>query len=195
MPDQLASQWWSPVMPVSFFLSSIAAGTALVVLIEMWIAKGWKRSLDVKQLASMAQFTFWSLALYLALRLGDLAVRDQLGSAFGGPFGMLFAAEIALAIVPLVLLSTAALRARPRVLFFGTLLAAAGIVLNRANVVLFGMSLKGPMPWNAPDAYRPSVVEWGISIGLIAATIFLFGAGARLLPLLPKRTAAQSGGH
>ena len=26
MPNMLASQWWSPVMPVSFFLSSIVAG-------------------------------------------------------------------------------------------------------------------------------------------------------------------------
>ena len=39
MPNMLAPQWWSPVMPVSFFLSSIAAGTALVILIDMWIAK------------------------------------------------------------------------------------------------------------------------------------------------------------
>ena len=38
MPNMLAPQWWSPVMPVSF-LSSIAAGTALVILIDMWIAK------------------------------------------------------------------------------------------------------------------------------------------------------------
>ncbi len=42
MPNMLAPQWWSPVMPVSFFLSSIAAGTALVILIDMWIAKGWR---------------------------------------------------------------------------------------------------------------------------------------------------------
>jgi Ni/Fe-hydrogenase subunit HybB-like protein len=37
----------------------------------------------------------------------------------------------------------------------------------------------------APATYRPSVVEWGISIGLVAATIFLFGLGARLMPVLP----------
>src|SRR4029079_11628355 len=36
MPNMLAPQWWSPVLPVSFFLSSIAAGTALVILIDMW---------------------------------------------------------------------------------------------------------------------------------------------------------------
>jgi formate dehydrogenase iron-sulfur subunit len=44
------------------------------------------------------------------------------------------------------------------------------------------------MPWVAPEGYAPSIIEWAVSIGLIAATIFLFGAGARLLPLLPKRT-------
>jgi len=48
------------------------------------------------------------------------------------------------------------------------------------------MDLKGPMPQNAPASYSPSIFEWGISVGLIAATIFLFGLGARLLPLLPK---------
>ena len=62
MPDKLAPQWWSPVMPVSFFLSSIAAGTGLIILIEMWIAKAWKRPLRMTQLASMGQITFWSLA-------------------------------------------------------------------------------------------------------------------------------------
>ena len=45
MPDKLAAQWWSPVMPVNFFLSSVAAGTALIILVEMWMAKAWKRQL------------------------------------------------------------------------------------------------------------------------------------------------------
>ena len=47
------------------------------------------------------------------------------------------------------------------------------------------------MPQNAPAPYSPSVVEWGISIGLIAAAIFLFGLGARLLPVLPEENAGQ----
>jgi formate dehydrogenase iron-sulfur subunit len=193
MPDQLAPQWWSPVMPVSFLLSSIAAGTALVVLIEMWIAKGWRRALDMKQLAAMGQITFWSLLVYLAFRLGDMALRDQLASAFTGRLGALFLLEIvAGGIVPLLLLASSVARARPALLFTGTLLAMLGVVLNRTNVVLLAMNLKGPMPWNTPDKYSPSVFEWGISIGLIAATIFLFGLGARILPLLPKRTPGEA---
>jgi formate dehydrogenase iron-sulfur subunit len=47
------------------------------------------------------------------------------------------------------------------------------------------MTLNGTMPGGRPEIYTPSVVEWGISIGLIAATIFLFGLAARLVPMLP----------
>ena len=37
----------------------------------------------------------------------------------------------------------------------------------------------------------PSVVEWGISLGLIAATIFLFGLAARLMPVLSRHPLAR----
>ena len=192
MPDKLGPQWWSPVMPISFFLSSIAAGTSLVILIEMWMAKAWGRTMRMAQLAAMGKISFWSLLVYLLFRLGDLIVRGQLSSAFSGRLGMLFAAEIALGgILPLALLARAPLRAQPAVLFLGALLATLGVVLNRVNVVLLAMDLKGPMPQIAPASYFPSIFEWGISVGLIAATIFLFGLGARLMPVLPKEEARQ----
>ena len=191
MPDKLAPLWWSPVMPISFFLSAITAGTALIILVELWIAKAWKRQLRVTQLAAMGQITFWSLLVYLVFRLADLAVRGQFAEKFSGREGALFAAEVLLGgILPLVLLATSAMRRRPSVLAIATLLATGGVVLNRVNVVLLAMHLRGPMPQIAPASYAPSVFEWGISIGLIAATIFLFGLFARLLPLLPKEETA-----
>jgi formate dehydrogenase iron-sulfur subunit len=192
MPDKLAAQWWSPMMPISFFLSSIAAGTAVVILVEMAIARGWRRPLRVPQLAAMGEITFWSLLVYLVFRLGDMAVRGQFGGAFGGTLGALFAAEIVLGgIVPLVLLARESQRLNRRTLMMASLLVAAGIAFNRTNVVLLGMNIKGPMPQIGPEIYFPSLVEWGISVGLIAATIFLFGVAARLLPLLPVSEAEQ----
>jgi formate dehydrogenase iron-sulfur subunit len=119
-------------------------------------------------------------------------MRGQFASAFSGSLGALFVTEIVLGgLVPLVLLARASLRARPGILFAGTLLTAMGVTFNRVNVVLFAMRLKGPMPQVAPASYSPSAFEWGISIGLIAATIFLFGLGARLMPILPKQAATQ----
>ena len=187
MPNMLAAQWWSPVMPVSFFLSSIAAGTALVILIEMWIAKGWRRQIPITQLASVGQITFWALLVYLAFRLGDMAIRSQLSGAFTGSLGVAFAAEILLGgVLPLILLASKPLRQRAGVLGVASFLAVSGVAYNRMNVVLFAMAFRGRMPWEAPESYLPSTVEWGVSIGLIAATIFLFGLVARLMPVLAK---------
>lgn len=192
MPDKLAPQWWSPVMPISFFLSSIAAGTSLIILVEMWIAKGWHRQLRIAQLAAMGKLSFLALAVYLLFRIGDMVLRGQFGKAFSGGLGFLFAIEIGLGgILPLLLLARAELRRNPTILFMGALLTTLGIVLNRVNVVLLAMRLKGPMPQIQPASYSPSIFEWGISVGLIAATIFLFGLGARLVPLLPGHETAQ----
>ena len=192
MPDKLGPQWWSPVMPISFFLSSIAAGTALIVVVEMWIAKAWRRQLRLTQLAAMGEITFWSLLVYLLFRLGDMVVRGRFADAFSGDHGMLFAAEIILGgVLPIALLARASLRSRPTVLFLGALLTVAGVVLNRVDVVLLAMNLKGPMPQIAPASYSPTVFEWGVSVGLIAASIFLFGLGVRLMPILPKEKLAE----
>jgi len=187
MPNMLARQWWSPVLPISFFLSSIAAGTALVILIDMWIAKGWRRPLEVTRLAAVGQIAFWALLVYLVFRLGDMAVRGQFTGAFSGRLGVAFAAEILLGgIVPLILLATRALRQRVDMLFIASLLVVLGVAYNRMNVVLFAMTFRGRMPWDVAESYMPSIVEWGISIGLIAATIFLFGLAVRLMPVLAR---------
>jgi formate dehydrogenase iron-sulfur subunit len=194
MPNMLAAQWWSPVLPVSFFLSSIAAGTALVIVIDMWIAKGWHRRLEITRLAAVGQIAFWALFVYLAFRLGDMAVRGQFSGALSGRLGLAFAAEILLGgIVPLVLLAPRALRQRPAVLSIASLLVVLGVAYNRMNVVLFAMTFRGRMPWDVAESYFPSVVEWGISIGLIAATIFLFGLAARLMPVLTKAQRGEVG--
>ncbi|HWE22861.1 MAG TPA: 4Fe-4S dicluster domain-containing protein [Myxococcales bacterium] len=193
MPGELDPSWWSAIMPVWFFLSSIAAGIALVILVEMWIAKAWNRPLRMPQLASLGKIGFWSLLVFEAVRVGDLAVRGGLGTALTGPKALLFGAEIVLGgVVPLVLLGSDRLRENPKTLFWGAVLSCGGVVLDRCNVVVFAMDLKGPMPF-APRPYLPSIFEWGVSLGLIAATIFLFGWAARNMAVLPKEADAPHG--
>jgi formate dehydrogenase iron-sulfur subunit len=115
-----------------------------------------------------------------------MAVRGQFAGAFSGRLGLLFLTEIVVGgIVPLVLLGPAARRLHPRTLMIATLLVAGGITFNRVNTVLLAMNIKGAMPQIGAEIYFPSFVEWGISVGLIAATIFLFGLAVRLVPLLP----------
>jgi formate dehydrogenase iron-sulfur subunit len=193
MPDKLSALWWSPIMPVYFFLSSIAAGTALIVLLEMWIAKAYRRQLRTEQLASLGGVAFWSLLVYELVRAGDLFYRGQLAAAVAHPNGYFLTEMILGGMVPLVMLATPAVRRNTQLLFISTLLACCGVILNRMNVVLFGMTLHGPMPQTTLSTYMPSIFEWGISVGLIATTVFLFSLGARYLPILPKEEQLVSG--
>lgn len=57
--------------------------------------------------------------------------------------------------------------------------ALAGSVGTRSNH--FGL---GRLDWSIASIC--SIVEWGISIGVIAATICLFGLVARMVPVLSK---------
>jgi len=193
MPDKLSHLWWSPIMLVCYFLSSIAAGTSLMILIEMSIAKGYKRALRMDQLAAMGKISFWALLVYLVVRLGDVAMRGNLGLVSGRQ-GVSFAAEIGLmGLLPLLMLGLSKVRQSPRPLGIAAALVVAGVIWNRCNGVIYGMSLKGPLPQIAPLHYMPTIIEWGISVGMIAATILLFKIGAMFLPILPKEevVAAQ----
>jgi formate dehydrogenase iron-sulfur subunit len=158
----------------------------------MWIAKAFKRSLRMAELTAMGKIAFFALAVYEVFRIGDVVLRGQLGATLSGPKSGLFLIEIALGgIVPLVLLSTQSLRSKPQVLAVGAFLSVAGVVLNRVSTVALAMNLKGPMPQIAAESYTPSAVEWGVSLGLIAATIFLFGLAVRHMPVLPKEEAGH----
>jgi len=194
VPDKLDPAWWSPLMPLWFLLSAIAAGLSLVIVAAMWVAKAWGRRQKMEQLTVIGSFAFWAVLAYLGLRLGELAVRGHLGAALSGPNAGLFAAEIVLGgLLPLALLSTRRLRENPKTLFLGALLACGGVVLNRTNVVIYALDLKGPIPMSDPHSYAPSVYEWGLSIGLIAATIFLYGWAVRNMPILTRETQGDRG--
>lgn len=88
-------------------------------------------------------------------------------------------------LVPLVLLSTRPMRKKPALLTLGACLTIFGVAMNRLNVVLLGMELPGTMPGGSVGVYYPSLIEWAIAISLVAAAIFFFTGGIKLLPILP----------
>lgn len=193
MPDKLDPLWWSPIMSVLFFLSAVASGIALVMFMDMLISTFFDRPWNRERLAGMGRVLLGALVVYYGARFVDVAARGQL-SGLGGRNGALFLLEmVGGGVLPLILLATDSLRRRKVPLILGTVLAMLGVVFNRVNVVLFGMRLPGTMPGGEVPTYYPSLVEWLVSLGLIAAAVFFFGAGAKLLPILPKLEPAEAG--
>lgn len=187
MPDKLSHLWWSPIIPILFFLSAVTSGIALVILIDLLISFFYDRPYNWKMLSQMGKVLWGALAVYYTIRIADVIIRGEINQAFSGRDGALFLTEIiAGGIIPLAFLSLENFRNHNKILVVGTLLALLGVIFNRANVVLFGMHLPGTMPGGTVATYYPSLVEWMLAISLIAAAIFFYALGLKLLPILPK---------
>lgn len=194
MPDKLSPLWWSPIIPILFFLSAVASGMALVMFMDLMISYFFGRPYNWKMLGQMGQVLFGALIVYYGVRLTDVTLRGQLAN-LGSGHGVRFLIEvIGGGIIPIVLLSTAGLRNNKNLLVTSIVLAMGGVIFNRLNVVLLGMNLPGTMPGGHVPTYYPSLVEWTISISLIAAAVFIYGLGVKLMPILPKAEDSHEAG-
>jgi len=120
MPDKLHPLWWSPFLSILFFLSAIAAGIALVMLMHMMVSRAFRRPWNGEVLAGMGRILLGALVVYYAARIADVAARGQLAGLSGRP-GALFLIEIlGGGLVPVLLLSTDALRQKKAPLISGS---------------------------------------------------------------------------
>lgn len=180
-PGKLHGLWYSPLLPVFFWISAVAVGLAMVTVESNLSSRAFKRGLEQDLLASLAKANAYLLAFYAAFRLADLAVRGQLNLIFVPDLpGLLFWIELGLgAIVPAALLMQARIRENKNALFaIAGVIVACGI-LNRLNVSIFSLyTYTGPI-------YVPSWMEI-----VLTAAMFTFGAAVfavlvRLLPVFP----------
>lgn len=170
MPHRLHPLWYSPWIPVLFFVSAIAAGLMALVL-EGFVVERWFGSpLKFDLLERLGKIAALVLTLYLSLRLGDLWARGILPTALDGSWqSLLFSAEILVGgVLPLALLAIRKMRQTREGLFTSALLIVAGVVSQRMSLSLFAM-------WR-PTAYFPSLAEVLIAFGIpaAAALIYLF---------------------
>lgn len=181
MPDKLDPLWWTPSLPINFFLSAVAVGFAIVIFEATLSAKAFKRPLEKEALAGMGRFLAYALWIYLAFRLGDMAVRGHLAGLFGGGKAPLFLLEIILGVlVPAAMLTSARVLGSTAGLFLAATLVVLGVVFNRINAVWLAMTMPGE------GAYVPSALEVLVTASLIAAMVYLFALAVKLLPVFPR---------
>jgi len=164
--------WYSPLLPPMFLISAVGLGLGMVCLeslISSWL---YRREREWELLTGLTRAAAVVLGVYLILRLGDLAVRGQLGYAFDGSwFATLFWVELSLsAIAPGLLFSLPGTRGRSWAISWGAFMVVAGFILHRADVGgISHMAVTG-------EIYVPALSELAISVGIVAGMglIFLF---------------------
>ena len=172
MPARLNPLWFTPALPVLFFLSAIGGGIMTVVLVSIGYSHFYRRSVDTRVLLGLARGSAVILCIYLIVKLVDLAVRGQLGLLVSGQWesGFFWAELLLGALIPIGLVAFAHKRNSLPILVAAAALAVVGLVLNRLNVGITGLVRK------ADVSYFPSLAEVSLSLGLfaMAGLAFLF---------------------
>ena len=183
VPEKLHPLWYSPLLPVLFYLSAIGAGLGMVIVESHLSGRAFGRELEMSLLEPLARVMVVVLAVFGVLRLDLLAHAGVLGTIFAPTYeARAFLAEFGLGVVlPVLLLSWPRVRRSPTGLVTGGLLAVLGFVMHRLNVSVTGLERA------SGTHYQPSWMEWTVSIGLVAIAFAVFAAAARYLPIFPAR--------
>jgi len=182
VPEKLYALWYSPLLPVFFFLSAIAVGLAMTIFESSLSSRHFGLQLELPVLQELGRVLVVVLGVYAILRIEDLANRGALKLTLHPGYEMyLFWLEISLGIIlPLALLLQPKVRSSANGLYLAAVLVVLGFITNRMNVSITGFE------GSTGVRYFPKWTELAVTGMIIAAGFALFGLAVKYLPIFPK---------
>ena len=192
VPAKLHPYWYSPLLPVFFFLSAITVGLAMVIFESFLSSRAFGKRLETKLLTDLGRVLMVLLALTLLLRIHDLESRGVLQLLLQPTREtVLFTLEISVGfLLPMALLAFPKIREDSEGLFSAAVVVVAGFLLNRLNVSITGMEA------SSGTRYFPTWMEIAITLAILSLGIFLFSLAVRHLPVYgPSAIGIKSRGE
>ena len=191
LPEELHKIWFTPLLPLMFWLTAVAVGPAMVILESTISSRVFQRGLHLDLLGDLAKVIPFVLAAYIAVKFGDLAGSGELDLLVDWDLesGLFWLEIIGFVALPMVLFSLRAVRESSGWLLFSALLVIGGVILSRFAVSLIAL---GRPEFAA--SYVPHPLELAVTIGVVAAGVAAFALVARYLPLFVEAapsTAAE----
>jgi len=176
-PAKLHPLWYSPYIPIFFFVSSVAAGLSMVIFESSLSHRHFSDKMDEEHKASrddvalgFGKAAALVLAGYFAIKIFGIALGNHWDLLFT-PYGLWFQVELLGFILLPCFLYAVAVRDRNLKLIRATaILTVAGIVLNRLNVSLIAFNWHLPME----ERYFPHWMEIGITAFVITLGLIAF---------------------
>jgi Ni/Fe-hydrogenase subunit HybB-like protein len=188
-PTKLYPLWWTPILPILFFISAVTIGLSMIILESSLSSRYFHRGLEIHLLEKLARVIPVVLAIYLVIKFSQLTIAGDLKYLFtGGLMSVLFLAEILIgAVIPIFLFSIKRIRQSAKGLLLGAVVLLLGMILNRFNVSWFAVQHPDPLSYMPAFMsnvhYLPSLPEVLVSMGIFSAGILAFGLAVKYLPV------------
>ncbi len=181
MPHRLHALWFTPILPLLFFASSIMAGLSLTMVTFRIATRIHSKLAQPGIMRGLATITAWVTLVYLVLKVDDILLAGEMPAlfAFDGMSWLMWLELGGGAILPMILFFIPAVRNHRLGQWTGALLILAGVLLNRFNLTLFAQS---PPAW-ATAPYSPHLVEWLSTIGILTGVTLAWYLGVHYLAI------------
>ncbi len=178
MPEKMNALWYTPLLPILFFVSAIATGLAMTIFESWHSARAFARQLEFPLIQKLARVLAVMIAVYLAMRFMDISGRHAWGMLDQpGAERWLFTLEIVLMAVPMMLLLREKTRRSPQAIYLSSVMYLLGFVTNRLNVSITSLERASGVQ------YMPKWSEVAVTLGLVAAGFAIFRLAAQHLPV------------
>lgn len=176
--------WYSSLLPVSFFVSSIFAGLSMVIL-EGTISErvfadripGTHKASHGEIVVGLSRVCVGAMFVYLFLEVAKLINEGTFGY-LATPMGAWYLLEVlGFMLIPAGLFLLGARSANLFMLKIAALGTVLGVALNRLNVSIIAYK------WNAPFHYVPSWMEIWVTLAVISAEIWALRWIVRRMPV------------
>jgi Ni/Fe-hydrogenase subunit HybB-like protein len=187
-PGKLHPLWYSPYIPIFFFVSAIAAGLGMVIVESSLAHRLFRRRVDEhvdldRLTLGLGKAGAVVLFSYFFLKLQGIAAGPHWDLLTTG-WGLWFLVElVGFVLFPSLLLAWAVRHADVARVRLGGGLAVLGVILNRLNVSIIAFN------WNLSDRYVPSWIELVVSITLVTLGIQVYRFIVNRMPILSDEPA------
>jgi Ni/Fe-hydrogenase subunit HybB-like protein len=184
VPEKLYPLWYSPILPLLFYVSAIAVGLAMTIFESWHSSRAFGRALELPLLASLARVLAVVLSVYLWIRFLDLSHRHAWSLLLRNRMETwLFGLEMVLTLVPTVLLYQARVRKDPGRLYACAVMVVFGFIANRLNVGTTGLEA------GSGTHYVPKWSEVAITLSIVASGFAIFRLAASYFPIFEAQDA------
>jgi Ni/Fe-hydrogenase subunit HybB-like protein len=173
--------WNTPIMPLLFFISAVCVGIPMVIFESLIAARSFNLKPEMDVLKKIATYVPLLLGIYLAFKLGDMAIRKSFVYLFEfNAYSIAWLIEMLFGvIIPLIMLNFKKVINSPLWLFVAATLVVAGVLINRINT--FIVAYKPPY---AKVPYFPSFGEISVTIGFICLMVILYRIIVMIFPVI-----------
>jgi len=180
LPYKLHPLWYSPIIPLIFFISAVAAGIGMAIVVGLIGTRAFHWKCKKGAMSGLGRYLLWALVITFLTKIADLAFAGELGLILenSNQAKMFLIENIFGYILPIVILLIPSLREKNSWIFRAALMAVAGLIINRFNVSFIAL---------AGQEYFPTWQEFASTIGLGSIGVILFWLVADNIDLVLER--------